>query len=239
MKNKIEIWKDIVDYEGIYQVSDFGRIKSLSRIRYNIGKYPFLSKDKILIPCANSDGYLTINLCKDGKSKNKKVHQLVAIAFLNHIPDGGLTQVDHIKEGNKLDNRAENLQLLTKRGNVSKYKKTLKNTSEHTGVYWDKRRNKWCAQIQINKKHIHLGFFISELEASEYYENALLSIKNGNEIIIKKIKGTSKHKGVSLDKKSKKWKSSIQIKGERKYLGLFQSEIEASNAYQKELLNNL
>jgi len=118
----MEIFKDIPGYEGIYQVSDLGRVKSLK-----------FNKEKILKPGVNNHGYYTVVLCK-GKRKTINVHQLVAMAFLNHEPCGynGLI-VDH-KDNNPLNNRLSNLQLISQRENTSKDKK---GSSKYTGVSWN------------------------------------------------------------------------------------------------------
>jgi hypothetical protein len=103
------------------------------------------------------------------------VHQLVAMAFLNHTPCGMNLVVDHINS-NKLDNRVENLQLITQRENSSK---DIKNkTSKYTGVSWCKHRGKWLSQIYLNKKTYNLGRFNCELSAHLAYINKLKQIKN-------------------------------------------------------------
>lgn len=155
----MEIWKDIVGYEGHYQVSGFGNVKSL--------KY---SKEKLLKPRYDGKGYFHVNLCKCGKHKNRKIHQLVAEAFLGHTPDGynGLI-IDH-KNNIKSDNRVENLQITTARHNTSKDRK---GSSKYTGVSWYKRSSKWTAQIQINGKLKYLGAFTNEIEASNAYQQSI------------------------------------------------------------------
>jgi len=98
-----EIWKDIPGYEEIYQVSSLGNVKSLSRLKTN-GKSTHISKDLIMSPCKNRNGYLCLLLRINNKAKTIKVHQLVAMAFLNHIPDGThKIVVDHINH-KKSDN---------------------------------------------------------------------------------------------------------------------------------------
>ena len=81
-----EVFKDIPGYEGIYQVSNLGRVKSLARFRFNkdSNKAKTKIKEKIISSNINKFGYYTIRLLKDGERKNYKTHQLVAIAFLNH-----------------------------------------------------------------------------------------------------------------------------------------------------------
>ena len=77
----MEIWKNIKDYEGCYQVSNLGRIKSLSRKVWN-GKTHFWTSERILKPGRDRDGYFLVNLSKNGKSKTEKVHRLVAKTFI-------------------------------------------------------------------------------------------------------------------------------------------------------------
>lgn len=104
-----EIWKDIPGYEGLYQVSNHGRVKSLERWVQNHGKtqhHPEIIKN----PSRKSNGYLTLQLYKDNKPKNCYIHRLVAEAFVPNA--NGKETVNHIN-GNKHDNRAENLEWST------------------------------------------------------------------------------------------------------------------------------
>ena len=77
----MEIWKNIKGYEGCYQVSNMGRIKSLSRKVWN-GKTYFWTNERILRPGIDRDGYFLVNLSKNGKAKTEKVHRLVAKTFI-------------------------------------------------------------------------------------------------------------------------------------------------------------
>ena len=157
-----EIWKDVPGYEGSYQVSNLGRVKSLK-----------LNKEKILKPGLDRNGYLQVNLCCERKFKAIRVHQLVAMAFLNHEPCGynGLI-VDH-KDNDKLNNRLSNLQLISARYNTSKDKK---GSSKYTGVSWSKASNKWLSTIAINGKIKNLGYFSCELAAASAYQKKLAEI---------------------------------------------------------------
>ena len=82
-----EVWKDIKNYEGLYQVSNLGRIKSLDRIVYQKNSFGNIQKNiykgKILSLFEDKDGYLRVNLKKDKKMKQYGVHVLVANTFLN------------------------------------------------------------------------------------------------------------------------------------------------------------
>lgn len=216
----MEIFKDIPGYEGSYQISNLGRVKTLK-----------FNREKILKPTESSRGYLRVNLCNEGKVKAKTVHQLVAMTFLNHTPDGYKLVVDH-KDNDKLNNRLSNLQLISQRENTSKDKN---GTSKYTGVFWVKHINKWVSQITVNGKSKRIGYFDLEEEAGMYYQDALKSLENNTEIKVKEVVFSSKYKGVTWDKASNKWKSQIIINGKKKHLGRFDSEIEAHHAYQKKL----
>lgn len=155
----MEIWKDIENYEGIYQVSNLGNIKSLK-----------FNKEKILKPTIDGASYYSVNLYKNGVQKNFSIHKLVAISFLNHIPCGFNLVINH-KDFNRLNNKVDNLEIITNRENTNK--KHIKSSSEYVGVYWCKDKNKWRSQINYNGKTKHLGYFINEIEAHFAYQNEL------------------------------------------------------------------
>ena len=106
-----EIWKDISGYEGLYQVSNFGRIKSLPRIRIGNGT-PYITKEKILGDGIGATrGYCRVTLCKEPNNKKMfYIHRLVANAFIPKID--GKNVVNH-KNGIRTDNRVENLEWTT------------------------------------------------------------------------------------------------------------------------------
>jgi hypothetical protein len=169
-----EIWRDIPNYEGIYKVSNFGNVKSLKRESFN-GKVFIEIKERILKQSFDGYRYLKVSLHKNNKLKTFTIHRLVAMAFLNHISNGKMIVVDHINN-NPLDNRLENLQIVTQRNNLSKDKKNK--SSKHTGVSWHKRDCIWTSSICINNKLIHLGNYKSEYEAHLAYQNKLKEIEN-------------------------------------------------------------
>ena len=92
-----EIWKDISGFENYYQVSNLGRVKSLSRQIYN-GKGYYTSSEKILKDHVITNGYIQVELKKDNKRYLKLVHRLVAETFIPNLKN--LPQINHI-DGNK------------------------------------------------------------------------------------------------------------------------------------------
>lgn len=166
----MEIWKDIPDYEGLYQVSNSGKVKSLFRvINCKNGSLKTI-RERIVASNLDKDGYLKVRLSRDSKGKNFFVHQLVAIAFLNHKPCGMKLVVDHI-DRDRTNNNLTNLRIVTNRENTNQ--KHIKSSSKYTGVCWSKRKKKWTSQIVINKKLIYLGSFQDEYEAHLAYQKAL------------------------------------------------------------------
>tara|TARA_R110000764_G_scaffold173333_1_gene260046 strand:+ start:3100 stop:3627 length:528 start_codon:yes stop_codon:yes gene_type:complete len=161
----IEIWKDLPEYEGLYQVSNLGNVRSLkfNKIRY--------------IKSLNDKERYAVTLYKNKiRTTNNRVSVLVAEAFLNHNRCGNKIVVDHI-DNNKINDRLYNLQLISTRKNSSKDKK---GTSKYTGVYKPTREKKWKAQIRINGKVKHLGTFKDEKKAAKAYKNELKKINESN-----------------------------------------------------------
>jgi hypothetical protein len=166
----MEIWKDIKGFEGLYQVSNTGLVKSMKKEWISGRSNAVLKKEEsILKHSINSGGYCNLVLRKNGKYKTISIHRLVAIHFIENTDN--YECVDHI-DGNKLNNHFSNLRWCTKRQNNSFENKIFKKdkSSIYTGVRLHKF-GKWQARIVVNKKQISLGYFDKEEEAAEAYIN--------------------------------------------------------------------
>ena len=128
-------WKSIKGYEGLYEVSNDGRVR---RLKFINGKHNF-EKIKECKQTLNTWGYMTVNLSKDGKGNTKRVHKLVANAFLGESD----LQIDHI-DGNKQNNRLDNLEYVTPKENTNRaWKKGI-------AKYTDERKEK-LREIALEK----------------------------------------------------------------------------------------
>lgn len=214
----LEIWKDIPGYEGYYQASNLGNIKSLERFAVHKNGNSHLVKEKIFKPQLVR-GYFKVTFCRDSKFKNYQVHKLV-VGHINNI---------------KTDNRLENLQIITARENQTKDRKVK--TSSFIGVHWCKNHKRFIANFSVKSYQVSLGSFLSEKEASDAYQTALYNYNTFGIFPKKRIK-SSKYKGVSYIKKRNRWSSSVYVDGKTKRIGNFKTEIEAYNARQHFLTIN-
>lgn len=111
-----EVWIDIQGYEGLYQISNLGNVKSLARYRKNNGDSKTFVKERILKQSKNNKGYSTIQLCKNGIAKPYSVHRLVATAF---VPNpNNLPEVNH-KDEDKNNNNFNNLEWVSTKDNIN------------------------------------------------------------------------------------------------------------------------
>lgn len=159
-----EIWKDIPNYEGLYQVSNYGNIKSIARQG---------TKEHIMIKSKNHQGYLQIKLTKHSISKTKKVHRLVAEAF---IPNPyNLPQVDHIDD-NKENNCVSNLQWITNEDNMAKAWKTGARTLKKSYKRGkDNVNSRSVMQYDLQGNFIKLWYCIKDIERKLGFDNRNIS----------------------------------------------------------------
>lgn len=163
---EIEEWKDVPGYNG-YQASTFGNIKSFKQSKLG----------KVIKGWIGVKGYRYINL----NNKEIQVHQVLSITFLNHTLDGTTKLVINHIDGNPLNNKLDNLEVVTHRENLSTcFRKNQDSfSSKFVGVSWNKRDSKWRAGIRIKGKSYNLGNYNSEEEAHQSYINKLNEINNG------------------------------------------------------------
>ena len=146
----MEVWKDIPNYEGYYQASNLGRIKSLLfQNNLNNKKY---KREKVLKPKVTKDKCSRVDLWKDGEHKTYLTYRLVALTFLGK-PEGEMT-VNH-KDGNRLNNNIDNLEWCTRKENIQH--------GYRTGLY----KNQKAIKIE-NIKDGGINCFRSLAEASRF-----------------------------------------------------------------------
>lgn len=160
----METWKPVHGYEGLYEVSSYGRIRSLYRYK------------KILKPMISNAGYERVDLFKEKKRKQFSVHRLVATAFVPNLRS--LPMVNHIDE-NKLNNHAKNLEWVTAKENAN-HGTAKQRAVAHTDYKAMNRPNKKTQIDAVSKPVIQLtldGEFVNEwASASECYRKTGFSI---------------------------------------------------------------
>ena len=224
-KTLVEVWVSIPNSEDKYYISDLGRIKSV--------KYRNTSTHTILKQSLSKNGYPYLCLYLKGKKKNPKVHQLVAITFLSHIPCGADLVVDHINNI-KYDNRVTNLQLLSTRFNVikDKMKEGIINN-----MSWFYAEYDWRPYLTIKNIRYNLKRCNSIEEASKLYHHAVYNW-DVNGILPEVHKRYTNYSGVCFYKPSNKWRSKIIINNKSYHIGYFNTEEEAIES-KKYVENNI
>lgn len=229
-----EIWKWVPGYEGHYKASDQGLVKSFKN-----------GSERILKPCFAS-GYGVVNLSANSKVKSISVHVIVAMTFLNHVPDGHNSEVDHI-DNDKTNNFASNLQIISHRKNMSKDR--IGGTSKHTGVHISKGGKKFTSSIRLNGKEVYIGRFDVESDAASVYVEALEMLHRfGPDYTIEQIKLKKKAAFESRIKKiktcvyfnssRKKWHAQSIVAGKYRRIGYFDNEADAQEARRNFLIEN-
>lgn len=174
MKKKyiMEEWKQILGYEGYYEISNFGNVRSMKRcVTYQNGvTVRYKSKERK----PSISDYRIIALSKDGLIKLCKISRLVAIHFIE--TDNKRTIVNH-KDYNKHNDHYSNLEWVNNSENI--IHSNIRNKKSQTGIFYDSNRKKWAAYIYRNSKNIFVGRFNTESEAIEKQKQRFNEINKG------------------------------------------------------------
>ncbi|MBZ9633045.1 NUMOD4 domain-containing protein [Clostridium sp. FP1] len=166
-----EVWKDIKGYEGLYQISNTGKVKSLNRLD-NVGSH---HQERILKPCLSNKGYLFVGIYRNCKRKPVYIHKLVAQYFTDN--SYSKVQVNHL-DGNKQNNLLNNLEWCSPSENIRHaHKNGLSNPVRGEQVGTSKLTKEEAAEIKamknkgISQKSIGGLFNISQQEVCKIHNN--------------------------------------------------------------------
>ena len=154
-----EIWKDIKNYEGLYQISNLGRVKSLKRYVNHSGNSKRVVNEKILKPVIDNTKYFVVSLWKDNKHTRPHIHRLVAETFISNLENK--PHINHI-DGNKLNNSVNNLEWCTPKENIIHAYKIGLNKNNRIVNQYDLNGNfikTWnnIKEAQVFYKTTHIG----------------------------------------------------------------------------------
>lgn len=183
MKQQEEIWEDIPEYEGLYKISNHGRVMIMSRF-LDKGRFSHFSRQRIRLQFKNKAGYSRVGLVKYGKNKNFSVHRLVAIVFIPN-PENK-EQINHI-DGNKENNHASNLEWVTAKENCTHAFKNGLNWCRNKGMI-NLVNNKTKQVVQLND----LGEVINTFNS---IRQAGINTGVSNSLIHRCMNGGRKHAG--------------------------------------------
>ena len=188
----MEIWKDVVGYEGHYEVSSYGRVRSVDRYVNTaiLHSDAVFRKGRLLKQNKKRNGYLTVDLSKDNKVRTISVHRIVAVAFIPKID--GKNVVNHINL-NKLDNRVENLEWVTNKENSL-------HAASHGVMYGGLRKQIRCCETGM--------LFVSSYKAAEWLNETKYKHSKQIDNMSRNIRGCCT--GVKKSAYGYHWKDVIQ-----------------------------
>ena len=173
-----EIWKDAKNFEGYYQVSNYGRIKTIPR-KVKAGTGHRIVKSKIKTPLISGDGYLISRLYKNNREYCVQVHQLVAFSFIGDYPHED-SVIDHI-DFDKTNARLDNLRFISNRENVIRSINRAEKKAP-LGVYLIPagrgrlKNNRWASSVKANNIKYYLGCFETAELASQAYQQKIAEL---------------------------------------------------------------
>jgi hypothetical protein len=168
-KPSIDVWKDVIGYEGLYQVSNLGNVRSLDREIAPNNRVPYWRKGNICKQSKSNLGYMTVGFTVNNVKVSKYVHRLVAEAFIDNIND--YPQVNHI-DGDKTNNRVDNLEWCTNSQNHTHASKNgLNKLHLHRVAYSGEKNGRSLLTkeqvLEIKQKYIPYKYSAKKL-AKEY-----------------------------------------------------------------------
>lgn len=167
-----EVWKAVPGYEGLYEVSSWGNVRSLGRWKKARGNSLHFHPPKN-IKINYCGPYPQVCLSRDNNRKSYRVHLFVGELFLEDVDFDFI--VNHV-DLDKTNNYYKNLEKINRRGNTSHYfLNNFQKTSKFTGVSYDKSKPKcpWVAGFHFKGKSVKVGTFLTEEEAHQAYLDAL------------------------------------------------------------------
>ena len=202
----MEIWKDVAGYEGLYQVSNLGNVKTLERFYYSGRNHTIrkVQKSMLLKQQTNKDGYRTVGLTKDGKQKYTLVHRIVAQAFIINDDPENKTLINH-KDEVKTNNVVDNLEWCT-----PKYNNNY-GTARERGIKTRKSRYTKEKHPLYGKQHKEE----SKKKMSERKNKPVICITTGE--IFKSVKEASEKTGVNLSNICQCCKGNYKTAGKREW----------------------
>ena len=173
-----EVWKNIVGYEGLYQVSNYGRVRSIDRYVNSKWGNQYIRKGKILNPGYNKSGHSHVVLCKSGKHQQCYIHRLVAEAF---IPNPNDYPIINHKDENPANNAVWNLEWCTQEYNLHYGNADIKKSEALSNAMKGKRKGKDNPASKAVLMFTKEGDFIRRFDCAKD-AGIFLGYKNGNNI---------------------------------------------------------
>lgn len=166
----IEEWKAIPGYEGAYEASSLGRVRSLERVVVMRDGVPRPVRAKVLAQKVMNKSYRGVSLSRGKRQQTFLVHRLVMLAF-----SGYSGHVDHA-DRDGANNALLNLRPATRKQNQANQGVRKNNTSGFKGVSWCRKSQKWTARILLDRRYAFLGSFRSPLDAARAYDRKRLGV---------------------------------------------------------------
>ena len=196
----IEEWRPVVGYEGLYEVSNTGRVRSLDRYVKSKGESYWLRKGKMLSPAKDKNGYLKVNLSCNGKNNIIRVHRLVTEAFLPN-PDN-LPEVNH-KDEDKTNNNVENLEWCNRKDNINYGTRTerQKKTNIQNGFWTGLSKEEYMKKYNQDRKEYRKKWYQENKDKAKEYDKKYYQ-KNRDRICEQKKEYYRKKKEIQNNVKS-------------------------------------